>query len=224
MADASESSNESLLDTAMKRRLWVGVRLWMGRLAIGGLGVWLVGTMGILILMRTIGEGNPLLGFLLFLPPAIWVLPGVMLGCLVMVLRFRQGLVLGVLGVGVVWVGMGYHLRRNRTPIAVKDREEGTLVVLTNNRGQNGGHSLRPFKNWIEPDVMVFQESSARASHYLKDEGYSEFLYGLSVGEFTLVSRFPVVGGVLMMGSGQGKAIPYAVRFELDWKGRRVRV
>ncbi len=208
----------------MKRRLWVWLKGWMGRLAIGGLWGWLVTAGVIFVLLRVIGEGNPLLGFLLFLPPAIWILPGLMLWGMVMVLRFRQGLVLGVLGAGVIWVGMGIQVRGVRAPKGASGREEGTLVVLTNNRGQNGGHSLRPFKNWIEPDVMVFQESSARASHYLKDEGYGEFGHGLSVGEFTLVSRFPVLGGELLEANGSGKALPFGARFEVDWRGRRVAV
>ncbi len=221
-----ESSSDDALDAAMKRRMWVWLKGWMGRLAIGGMGVWVVTTGVIFFLLRVIGEGNPLLGFLLFLPTALWILPGVMLGCLAVVLRFRQGVVLGVLGVGVLWMGMGFQARGQRTPTAASEREGGRFVVLTNNRGQNGGHSLRPFKNWIEPDVMVFQESSARASHYLKDEGYAEFGHGLSVGEFTLVSRYPVMGGEILEGNGggSGKAIPYAARFEVDWKGRRVAV
>ena len=62
MGVESESSRDVLLDAAMKRRMWVWLKGWMGRLAMGGLGVWLVATGVIFVLLRVIGEANPLFG------------------------------------------------------------------------------------------------------------------------------------------------------------------
>jgi endonuclease/exonuclease/phosphatase family metal-dependent hydrolase len=71
---------------------------------------------------------------------------------------------------------------------------------------------------------MVFQESSANAESYLRDSGYAEFRHGLSQGEFTLISRFPVTDVESLNYRDALGVVPYAARFEMDWQGRAVAI
>jgi endonuclease/exonuclease/phosphatase family metal-dependent hydrolase len=93
-----------------------------------------------------------------------------------------------------------------------------TLTVLTFNRGENGGTSMQPFKNASKPDVMVLQDATGKSRGYVKSQGYEEFGFGDDIGEFSIVSKFPVTSRELI--SHQGT--PVAARFTLDWEGRSI--
>jgi endonuclease/exonuclease/phosphatase family metal-dependent hydrolase len=58
---------------------------------------------------------------------------------------------------------------------------------------------MQPFKNAICPDVMAFQEQPGLAARYLADPNYAEFKHGQSVGEFTLVSKYPILSNELIV-------------------------
>lgn len=225
MTDGLENS-APVLDSATRRLVvrW----LWKvcGRMMVGLFAIWLGAVILLLVAFQRVGEANPLTAFLLFLPPAVWWLAGLVMWPVLMIFRWRAGLLLGVAGFLVFALGSGWEWR-GIPPVSsptAGQRSAETLVILTNNRGQHGGHSLRPFKNHIQPDVMVFQESSASAESYLRDSGYAEFLHGLTQGEFTLISRFPVTKVEPLVYRDALGEVPYAARFEMDWRGRPVAV
>jgi endonuclease/exonuclease/phosphatase (EEP) superfamily protein YafD len=226
--DHSLPSNPSApgLDPMLFRQLVRWLLLWCGRLSVALMLLWTVALALLALGFRYLGESNLCTAFLLFLPPVVWLLPGVVIWPVTLLLRWRAALVLGAAALLIVGLSSGWRPGTAPIPVSKDQRDSDVLVILTNNRGQGGGHSLRPFKNHIQPDLMAFQESSARASTYLSDPGYGEFQHGESVGEFTLLSRFPVIPGRLLSWS-RGKTtggFTYAARFEVDWNGRQIAV
>ena len=199
---------------------------WCGRLAFAMMLLWTVAFGLQAVCLRWLGEGNLCMAFLMFLPPGLWLLPGAMIWCFTLLFRWRAALVLGMMSLLIFVLQFGWPAGSDPVPLAREQRPADTLVLLTNNRGQGGGHSLRPFKDYIQPDIMVFQESSTPAATYLADPGYGEFTHGETVSDFTLISRFPVSAGRLLLWSGKRTVRPfaYAARFEVDWNGRRIAV
>lgn len=220
--DGSESTAK--LDSGTRRLLLRWVTIWCGRLVLVAFLLWLAGFAALLVLLRWVGESNPTTVFALYLPPSIWVLPGLFLWAPLLILRFRAALLLAALAVTLVILGLGYRFDAVRDLPEPKARPSHSLMVLTNNRGQNGGHSLRPYKNRIQPDLMLFQESSAPAASYLRDPGYAEFTHGQTVGEFTLISRFPIIKAEAITRTSSVRSYRYGARFELDWNGKHIAV
>ena len=70
---------------------------------------------------------------------------------------------------------------------------EHTVRVMTFNRGQHSSYSLQPFKNREQPDVILLQEAARRESNYRRSEGYKEFPYIKSLGEFIAMSKWPIL-------------------------------
>lgn len=224
MAEVSPDAPPPAPDPATLRWLWKWLWMWAGRLALTGLIVWLVCLIALLVLFRWPGEANPFTAFLLYLPPSLWCLPGLALIPLALILRFRLALVLSAATVLILGLGSGWRFGGPFEPPPPSERTPDSLMVLTNNRGQGGGHSLRPFMNRVQPDVMLFQESSGRAASYLRDQGYAAFAHGQSLGEFTILSRFPITAANLVEVPVDDRAVKYACRFEMDWDGRRVAI
>jgi vancomycin resistance protein VanJ len=220
----ADSESPAQLPPDTRRLLWRWLFRWCGRLALAAFILWLVGFAILLALFRWVGEGNPATVFALYLPPNLWLLPGLCLWPLVLIFRFRSALWLGGLAALLTTWGLGYRFAADPDPLPREARPTHTMVVLTNNRGQHGGHSLRPFKNGIQPDLMLFQESSAPAASYLRDPGYAEFSHGQTLGEFTLLSRFPILKAEAITRSSAGQNYRYAARFEIDWNGTRIAI
>ena len=171
---------------------------------------------------RLVGERNLTTAFLLYLPPGVWVLPAVFLAPLG--LRFhRKGFcaMCGFLCLAI-WFWAGYRPGLLRTAGTSSDSPD-VLTVLTYNFGQNSGTSFQPFKNATRPDLIVMQEAAGRADGYLRAPGYSEFGHGLSIGEFTLLSRFPIKESSLLPACDASRNAP-AARFVIDWNGRQISV
>ncbi len=149
----------------------------------------------ICVLMRFVGEQNVFFAFCVYLPPLVWHLPTfVLLPACALLLEWR-GFVLGIAGACISLICFfGYEMPwKNDFNSKVGKNQENNLVVLTNNRGQNAGQSMRAFKNDVAPDVMLFQESGSYSARYLADPGYSEFQHGKDVGEFTVLSKYPIL-------------------------------
>jgi vancomycin resistance protein VanJ len=218
----ADSEGTAQLTPDARRLLWRWVFGWCGRLALIAFSLWLVGFVVLLALLRWVGEGNPATVFALYLPPLLWVLPGLCLWPLVLIFRFRTALWLGGLTALLIPWSLGYRWASIPELPPAATRPSHSLMVLTNNRGQHGGHSLRPFKNQIQPDFMLFQESAASATSYLRDPGYAEFPHGQTLGEFTLLSRFPILRVEAITRSSAGQNYRYAARFEIDWNGNRI--
>ena len=163
---------------------------------------------------RYVGEQNLTLAFSLYLPPTGWALP---LGLLVpATLCFDwKSLVPCLAAAAAVAVGLcGYQWHAPQVAAA----NEPQLTVLTFNRGESAGTSLRPFKSLVNPDVLLLQEAGNKGAKAAKSTGYEDLLYGDDIGEFSIVSRFPITSKELI---SDGKTT-MAARFTIDWNKRSV--
>ena len=174
------------------------------------------------VLMRYVGEQNVFFAFSSYLPPLIWFLP--LMGLLPLCVLFLEwkGLIVGlVAAVATAFCFFGYEVRAKPNMAA----NDGQLVVLTNNRGQHGNYSMKEFKEAVKPDIMVFQEAGAVSARYLADPFYSEFKDGKDLGEFALVSRYPVLSVepvTFVDEKGTGQVL--AARYVIDFKGTQIAI
>lgn len=217
-AQPTVPGGERALLLAAARLLLKGVRVvavWSGWL-------WLAAMAVLVTAWRWRGETNASLAFSMYLPPAIWLMPLLVLWPVTAVLAFRHAAAMAAMAAVLGAWGFGWEWREAAPMTGRDERGAGELVILSNNRGQHGGHSLRPFKNRAQPDIMVFQESAGTAPGYLADSGYQEFKHGTSLGEFTILSRFPVTKSEAVTDASRPGGLVYAARFEIDWDGRRL--
>ncbi|WP_206171070.1 endonuclease/exonuclease/phosphatase family protein [Phragmitibacter flavus] len=208
---------EALLDESKRLLLLARIGRWL-RYALRGLvGGYVLFLVGLWMGFRWLGEGNLTMAFLLYVPWLTWALPLVPLLALALLMDWKS-LVFGGLAGAVVMSGLAgwsWH----RVVEVGKDRGR-SLTVFSFNRGQSQGASQRPFIAQVKPDILVFQEARGRASQFLQAEGYEAFKFGDSVGEYTLVSKFPVLSTSLVVHEGHA----VAGRFVIDWDGREVAV
>jgi vancomycin resistance protein VanJ len=121
----------------------------------------------------------------------------------------------------LVW-GMEFQFRRVPT---VSPSEPGkSLTILTYNRGQHQNQSLQPFKNLTRPDVIALQEAGGLADRYAAAEGYEIFTYTRDEGEFTLLSRYPILNSLPVNAPSLSLPYPSAARFEIDFEGTRIAI
>lgn len=172
------------------------------------------------VLLRVVGEQNVFFAFSSFMPPLIWFLPILGLLPLCVLLFEWRGLIIGIAGGAAAAAFLfGYEWRGQRDMAA----REGQLVVLTNNRGQHGNYSMKDFKEAVKPDIMVFQEAGAVSARYLADPFYSEFKDGKDLGEFALVSRYPVLSvEPVTFVDDKGVTQNIAARYVIDFKGTHI--
>jgi vancomycin resistance protein VanJ len=224
MSNPPSSSPDVMLTLEQKRWIKERVWVWCQRLVLASyLLAWLL-PMLLFLLFRWVGEANPTTAFLLFLPPYLWFLPVALLSPIALLFHWKTPLILSFIATLVLLPLSGWRAAPPIEPLQPGDRPDAALVVLSNNRGQHGGHSLQPFKNFIAADVLIFQESAGRAARYLNDPDYAEFPYGDSIGEFTLLSRYPVLSTSLVSQPMDHGKKSFAARFELDWKGQRIAI
>jgi endonuclease/exonuclease/phosphatase (EEP) superfamily protein YafD len=188
---------------------------------------WLLSIVTLGLSFRLIGERLPAIAVLLFMPPAIWMLPLALL--LPVALVTRQWKMVAALSCGVsvslplLW---GYNLPLK----SVHPAADGgiKLTFLTHNIGQRGNASLQPFKNAKQPDFLVLQDAPSRARRYLGAEGYREFSHADNLGEFTLVSRYPIVAKELILRPlvpvAEMMKYPLASRFEVNVNGTHIAI
>lgn len=208
-----------LSDDGKRRRLFEATWRLIGRISavlVYGSCAMLI---GLLLLFRWTGEANLFFAFLLYLPRHLWLLPVGFL--LPLALVFRRRLLVPLAASILVFLISGMDWRPapnafNRTP---PERPSRSVRVLTYNRGQHMNQSLQPFKDRVQPDIIAFQEAGNRANRYLQAEGYEAFHHGADVGEFTLLSRFPIRNSApveIVLGSQTSAP---AARFEIDFEG-----
>ncbi len=173
--------------------------------------------------MHWIGERNVTTAFLLYLPPAIWLLPAPVLAFLALLIRKRH--VFTVIGISALAFLALFNYQLGEDPILhAADRPADTITVLTYNRGQNNRQSLQPFKNLTQPDLLVLQDSGNRADNFMRSDGYSEFSHAESIANFTLVSKFPIRSKEAFSQQHGKRERYYAARFVIDFNGKAVSV
>ncbi len=166
----------------------------------------------VLFLLEYAGETGIVLSLLLYLPPWGWLLP--LLGLTPLCLAFRARLCLLHLAALVLVLGVYMDCRIS------SHRPGPGLKVFSYNYGQRDRTSMSGFAEQEQPDIIALQEAPDRQGKY--SQIYPDRTV-LGVGEFLLISRYPVLAaeGVLEDPFNKRQA---AVRFELDYDGRRIAV
>lgn len=173
-------------------------------------------------MLHWVGERNIATAFCLYLPPGIWLLPCIPLLVLGIFFHWRSLIVQLVLIGFFTWQWLGYRVEVGGKSSVVNGAQK-YLTVMTYNRGQNMNQSLQPFKNATHPDVVVLQEATGRADGFLRSPNYAEFGHAVSMGEFTLLSRYPIKEQKLLQSAGSQRAAR-AARFVIDWDGQLISI
>ncbi|MDI1310839.1 endonuclease/exonuclease/phosphatase family protein [Prosthecobacter sp.] len=175
---------------------------------------------GLCFAMHFVGERNITTAFLIYLPPSLWLLP--LAPLMLLGLLFYRRCLMAQIAMGcLLMLWLGYPLVRLSTATG-DGGETHEISVMTYNRGQNMSQSLQPFKNATHPDILVFQEAGGRAAGFLHSPDYAEFGHAADIGEFTLLSRYPIKDRSLVPAASLGSA--RAARFVIDWNGRPISV
>lgn len=169
-----------------------------------------------------VGEKSITLAFLLYLPRVIPLLPLAIL--LPASLFYSRKLTLAQLAAGLVFLtfGMGYEWGGSPDEKFDRTTVKSELNAMTCNRGQHGNHSLQPFKNLTNPDILAMQEAPGRAKNYLADKNYSEFKHGTNIGEHTFLSRYPILSGDVVQLDADIQDNTPAARFVIDFNSQQV--
>ena len=168
---------------------------------------------------RLIGEQNITTAFLLFVPPIVWFLP---LAVLLPALAFgNKKVLLPLVGLVAILMMVWLDWRPTLVDSPASGSRDGEIRVLTYNRGQHRNESLQPFKNLIEPDIILLQEAAHRAKRYGQDPSYQEFVAVADSGEHTILSRHPIRTTSLVPSPSRSNR-DVAARFVVDWEGREI--
>ncbi len=213
---------EALRDEESRRNLRVVIGRWIRRAFLVITVGYALALAGLVGGMRWIGEQHMTLGFLLYLPRQTFLLPLPFI--MVLTLFFDWKLVGLQIAAGAAFVAFGMEWQGRSVNVWKGTVEEGIFTVLTYNRGQHANQSLQPFKNLTKPDFIVFQEAPLRAQRYGKAEGYEEFTSHVSLGEFTLLSRFPIISATPVMAKTAERERMVAVRYVVDLGGRHAAI
>lgn len=179
-------------------------------------------SLGLLIALRHFGEAHHGMALLLFVPPALWLLPSLLLLPFALIWGCWRALPLLAASVWVVLSPfIGWQPERG-APLAT-DYAAPSLTLMTWNRGQHGGQSPIDFKRRQQPDLLVLQESALRERTLARSNDYGDYTVFQSAGEHTLLSKFPILESSLLP-AGTTPREARAARFVVDWNGRRIAV
>lgn len=156
-----------------------------------------------------VGEGWWATAAFLYVPSTAWILPVIPLA--ILALFFRPGALWPLLFSLVVFL---LYLDPQLLPHGKPPENTPTSIrVLTNNRGQINGTSLTPYIESVLPDLQIYQEAG-RQSAYSKQ--YPD-RHVQAIGEFTLISRYPILEASILPTPSWSNAPPVAVRSVLQW-------
>lgn len=175
----------------------------------------------LLLALRHVGETHHGLALLLFAPPTLWLLPGLLLLPFALIWSWRALPLLAAAAWVVLVPFMGWQPERGAPPAA--DYAAPSLTLMTWNRGQHGGQSPIDFKRRQQPDLLVLQESALRERSLARSADYGDYAAYHSAGEHTLLSKFPILESSLLP-TGAAPRETRAARFVVDWNGRRIAV
>lgn len=212
-----ERLGEFLTDDETRRRLVSLIRLGARLLLVAPAALYGILLLLLLFGFRYIGENNVTFAFLLYVPRVLFLLPAVVLLPLVLLADRRVTILLFGTCLAFFFFGMGWQLGAAPEPITSEPGK--SLTVLTYNRGQHANQSLQPFKNETDPDIIILQEARGRARGYAFAEGYEKFTHTDDEAEFTLLSRYPILGSETIRPKAAHSSHPPAARFEIDFAG-----
>lgn len=214
---------ETLADDQRRRVLIGRLGRWLKRFVLVISLLCLGMLLSVVLVHRWVGENNVTVAAMLYLPRQGWlILPALLFPLALLIHRPSAALLLAGSGLFVLF-GMGYRLAGSPVaPSATAIPDE--LTILTYNRGQHMNQSLQPFKEATLPDLIAFQEAAGRAKRYLGAEGYEDLPHVADTGEFTLLSKFPILSAQRLDIEVDGTVQRPAARFEIDFAGQPVAV
>ncbi len=175
---------------------------------------YLLFTLALLLALRQVGEANHGLALLLFAPPTLWLLPGLLLLPFALIWSWRSLPPLAAAALVILGPFMGWQLDRGAP--AADAYAAPSLTLMTWNRGQHGGQTPLDFKRRQQPDLLVLQEAAQRERAFARSSDYGDYAAYQCAGEHTLLSKFPILESSLLPAG--------AARFVIDWNGRRIAV
>jgi len=149
------------------------------------------------LLVCFVGQNWDPVAKLAYLPPlfgpvvlAVYALPGWWWG------RRWFGILLftalAALGPGLGWRS---HARDLNPP---PGDESLVLNVVTMNRGQHHGHEVDSFLDFAQPDVVAIQDGFTPVAYPAGASALRELTHVIRLGEFVLVSRYPILDSKLL--------------------------
>lgn len=142
------------------------------------------------------GQSNLTTAALMYLPPWPWIAPAFFLlpPALLFDWKTVPALLLAIALFFQVYLDLQW---RSEPPVSPPTPFE-TLRAVTWNRGQSRHASLQPLKNELKPDFVLLQDAAGRGKGYKGDANYAEFRAVAEVGEFVLLSRWPILSSELL--------------------------
>jgi len=153
---------------------------------------WLAALLLLAQAFRNVGEHWPATAVMLYWPPAVWLLPGPP-SLAIALLRFDFKMLLALAAAAVVWL---HRLGGYRPPCSQCQARRWRAAArhLAHEQHRRAGQGQpAPFKDRIQPDFLLLQDAPSRARRYRAAPGYEEFPHAEDIGEFTLVSKHPIV-------------------------------
>ena len=151
------------------------------------------------VLMRWLGEKNLFFGCAIYWPPMVWFLPAIVLaGTSVVLVDWKTFSANVILCITLAVFGIGWKWPHEIDLQKTNPGGNTEITILTNNRGQNMGQSMKPFIDAVQPDVMCFQDSHGMKKRYLSDPGYAAYPHVAEAGEFVVLSKLPILSSELI--------------------------
>ena len=203
----------------------------VGRFLRGVTGVlaWavLIGVPGLLFFTRYAGELLPATAFLLYLPPALWLVVPVLVLLPALVLRWKLGVALAVLLVVSPWWLFGY-----RSGGSIDPGDGDGITVLTYNSGQSGALPLgvvagSGFAAEVNADVVAMQDTYVYFRNHKLGKGFqppalATYPHLHRHDEFVTYSKFAFVESAPVRLRVNGRSDTVAIRHVIDAGGRLV--
>ncbi len=188
-----------------------------------GVLLYLFGLWAAVLGMRFVGQGNVTTATLLFVPPLLLIGPGILLIPFSLISGWRTAVLLCASIGGYFFLHLDYQL--NPGTAAAGSKVDFSLKIMTWNRGQSKGVSLQPLKNDWKPDFILLQDAGGTERYYKGNKAYHEFPNTAGVGEFVLLSRWPIVSAESFAPSRKrsrsGAPVHRAARFVVAALGQR---
>jgi len=177
-----------------------------------------------LAVLYGVAERNILTATCLYLPRGLWLFPAILVAPLLLPLNRRLLIfhLVSVAAAAVLLFGLPGRGSNTIPKPTTSTTTPDSLVVMSYNRGQHQNQSLQPFKNTIEPDILVFQEAGRRAAKFKEAETYSEFTHVIGVAEFVVLSRYPFVEEPESIKLKAGELETTLGRVSIDVSGRQI--
>lgn len=180
-----------------------------------------------MVLAQNQAEHVTLLAVANYAPPLLWLLPGLLLLPMAF-MTWRGGAACALLAVAGWWLLVFSGWKLPKTPLEVVSLKPVVMRVITFNRGQAQGHSLRPFLTEVGPDVVALQDARGRSGYYRTDPAYAAFRDVREEGEFVLLSRHLVLQQAALSAQNlqemEGRGVSYGARWVIDWHGSLVAI